>query len=157
MTIPQGGWHLDPRTLREVVDDRPALEAVLGVASPTDRVWLLRVLGRVEAAVAEGDFLLAGSPDWRDVLVVAHAHHWRGNFARAAELQSRALAIAGSPERLATTRQHIGKRLFDEGRIGEALLEFEAALALRTLLGSELVESSRKAARRARQLLGAEQ
>lgn len=155
MTIPGDAWHLDPLTLREVIDNRGALEAALDEATPVDRVWLLRVLGRVDAAVAEGDFLLAGTSGWRDVLVVAHAYQWRGDFARAAQLQLRALALAETPSRLATTRQHIGRRLFDEGRLTEALLEFEGALALRTLIGPALVESSRMAAARVRELLGA--
>lgn len=44
----QTGWHIDPDTLREVVDDRGQLEDDLSTATPADRVWLLRLLERVE-------------------------------------------------------------------------------------------------------------
>ncbi|MBO0841420.1 MAG: hypothetical protein J2O49_11435 [Sciscionella sp.] len=52
------GWHVDPLTLREVVDDRAELERRLVDAAPADRVWLLRVLGRLDDALTLGQRLL---------------------------------------------------------------------------------------------------
>lgn len=153
MTIPADAWHIDPVTLRDVADDRPALEAALIDAAPPDRVFLLRILGRVDQAIAEGEKLLAGACDWRTLLLVAHAYEWNGEFARAAALQRRALALADTPSRLATTQQHIGKRLFDEGLYGKALLKFEEALATRTLIDPELARSSQVAVDRVHELL----
>lgn len=52
-------------------------------------------------------------------------------------------------------RQHHGKALFTAGRFGEALAEFEAALAMRRASGApaDLLASSEQARDRARQLV----
>lgn len=157
MTVPQDAWHLDSFTLREIVDDRPALEALLDApaTTPSERVWLLRVLGHVDQAIGEGEQMLAARATWRDLLLVAHAYQWLGDFAHAAVLQRRALALADSPVRLARTHQQIGKRLFDEGRLEAALLAFEEALAMRGLVGDEVVADSRQAIERVHALLHA--
>ncbi len=151
-------WHLDPVTLRETVDDRAALEYERGVAAPVDRSWLLRVLGRSRAAVVEGQLLLTTAEDpWRLLLLVAHAHHWLGEWVEAARLQDDALRRAVNTPREATTRQHIGKRLLDEGRGAEAVVQLVLALQLREAAGvdADLVRSSRAALLRARVANGA--
>lgn len=151
------GWHIDPTTLREVVDDREALLAELESAGPVDRGWLLRVLGRGAEAAEEGERLLgAAAPDdgvWRVLLLVAHAHHWQGDHDRAAKLQDAAATLADSPGRRATTAQHVGTRLLDHGRVHEALAAFEEAVRLREALGdAATLRSSRLAATRAREV-----
>lgn len=155
---PVTAWHLDPVTLREVVDDHAALEHELDVAAPVDRIWLLRVLGRSRDAVAEGRRLLPIAEDpWRPLLLVAHAHHWLREWTEAAQLQDQALQRAIGTAREATTRQHIGKRLLDEGRGPEAVVQLVLALQLRETAGADpaLVTSSRDAVHRARATIAA--
>ncbi len=146
-------WHLDPVTLREVVDDRATLKRELEAAAPVERIWLLRVLGRPRDAVVEGRRLLPDEQDsWRLSLLLAHAHHWLGEWPEAARLHDLVLQVVVDTTREPTTRQHIGKRLLDEGRADEALVQLEHALRLRELAGAdpELIASSQAAVTRAR-------
>lgn len=83
---------------------------------------------------------------------------WLCEWAEAARLQDDALRRAVFTPREATTRQHVGKRLLDEGRGPEAVVQLMLALRLREMAGAdpELVASSQEAVRRARAATGAE-
>lgn len=148
-------WHFDPFTLREVVDDREAAMRQLSRAQGGDKVWLLRVLGRLDEARKVGEELLeAASDPYRPLLLLADVLRAQLDYDGARSLQERALLVCdGNRRREATARQHIGKRLFDEGRYAAAVEAFEAALALREADGdAELIASSTLALSRAREL-----
>lgn len=135
-----------------MVVDHVALERDLATADPINRLWLLRVLGRARAAVTKGRRVLAATDDpWRVLLLLAHAHHWLGERPSAEELEEEAQRRAVGTPREATTRQHIGKRLLDEGRRDDAITELTGAAQLREAAGVsfELVASSRTALHRA--------
>jgi len=146
-------WHIDPGTLREVVDDRKALEQELATAAPLEQVWMLRILGRLpEAEQLAREQLALASDRWRPLLLLADVRRWQDALDDAASLQDEAVALADSPSRRATTSQHIGKRLMDAGLPEAAARQFELALEIRQEDGAstELIESSRTALRRAR-------
>jgi tetratricopeptide (TPR) repeat protein len=146
-------WHIDPETLREVVDDREALEQQLVKASPLDQVWMLRILGRLSEAERIGREQLDAATDrWRPLLLLADVRRWQGSLDEATSLQDEAAALADSPARRATTNQHIGKRLMESGDAEAAAENFQRALDLREAVGaaSDVIESSRAALRRAR-------
>ncbi|MBC7292295.1 MAG: tetratricopeptide repeat protein [Actinotalea sp.] len=149
------GWHIDPTTLREVVTDEALLRAQLTEAPAADRVWLLRLLGDLAASAREGEQVLDAAADrFRPLLLLAHTLQWQGRWRDAGRLQKEALLLADTPGREATARQHIGKRLVDEGRYAEAAEQFAVALRLRQAAGAgeDLVASSRMALVRAQAL-----
>lgn len=124
-------WRTDPLTLREVVLDRPAMEARLGECPPPERIWILCLLDRAPEAVAEGLDLLAGASDrFRPLLVLAHAYQRQGRHGEAARLQEEALCLARTRSREAMVRRQIGLRLFDQAQYEEAAAEFEWACDL---------------------------
>ncbi len=146
-------WHIDPETLREVVDDREALEQQLVTARPLDQVWMLRILGRLSEAERLGREQLESATDrWRPLLLLADVRRWQGSLDEAAVLQDEAAGLAESPTRRATTSQHIGKRLLESGDAEAAAEHFQRALDLREAAGAVngVIESSRAALRRAR-------
>lgn len=102
--------------------------------------------------------LLSKTPSrhWRALLLVADVHRWRGDFRAARSLQEIASGEARTDTQLATIRQHIGKRLFDEAAYAETAEQFTLALELRRSVGTDpsLIESTTMALRRARELLG---
>jgi tetratricopeptide (TPR) repeat protein len=82
---------------------------------------------------------------------LAHVLHWQGRFRDADPLFTAAIASAREIARAATdgsideqratlmlafSFQHLGKSRFDEGRVDEALVLFEQALALRRQIGA---------------------
>ncbi len=82
---------------------------------------------------------------------LAHVLHWQGRFRDADALFTAAIASAREIARAATdgsideqratlmhafSFQHLGKSRFDEGRLDEALVLFEQALALRRQIGA---------------------
>lgn len=148
-------WRIDPVTLREVVDDPAALEELLDSGAPGDRVWALRVLGRLDDARREGEALIASDGGFRALLLFADVLSVKGEFTAASALQERATALADTPARQALALQHTGKRLFDEKRYAEAAERFRSALALRERHGAaaEAIASSRFALARAESLL----
>lgn len=157
MTDLDNAWHIDPITLRDVIDDRAAFEEALVGADVVDRIWLLRILGSLDEAVEAGKQALHDAPDqrFRVLMLLAHAHQWRGELDQAKRLQDQASTLANTDHRRATVYQHVGKRLFDEGQYEKAASEFARALALRERDGAspDLCESSRMALDRTRDLI----
>jgi tetratricopeptide (TPR) repeat protein len=150
-------WQTDPVTLRDVVVDRAAMKARLGVYPSVERVWALSLLGRSEQAVVEGQLLLAGSRErFRPLLVLAHACWYQYRWQEASLLQEEALRLARFPAREALVRYEIGRRLFDEGRYRDAAAEFDWASDLyRTAGHKRLARVCRQALERTRRVLAA--
>jgi tetratricopeptide (TPR) repeat protein len=150
-------WQTDPVTLRDVVVDRAAMKARLGVYPSVERVWALSLLGRSEQAVVEGQLLLAGSRErFRPLLVLAHAYWYQYRWQEASLLQEEALRLARFPAREALVRYEIGRRLFDEGRYRDAAAEFDWASDLyRTAGHKRLARVCRQALERTRRVLAA--
>lgn len=151
----EGGiWQTDACTLRDVVTDRSAMKARLGVYPSVERVWALSLLGCSEQAVAEGHLLLAGSKErFRPLLVLAHAYWYQCHWRDAALLQEEALQLARFPAREALVRYEIGRRFFDERRYRDAAAEFDWASDLyRTAGHKRLARVCRQALDRARRV-----
>jgi hypothetical protein len=140
--------------MRDVVLDREALENKLEDSTPLERVWILALLDRHEAALREGLALLAESQDRiTPLLVVAQVHQRSYRWHEAARLQEEALQLARTREREALVRHHIGRRLFDEARYRDAAAEFEWASDLYRATGrQERSGVSRQAMKRALQV-----
>lgn len=146
-------WRTDPRTLRDVVLDREAVEIRLAGCPPLERVWFLTLLDRDEEALDEGLRLLAESRDrLKPLLVLALVYQRSYRWHEAARLQEEALRLASTRAREAMVRHEIGRRLFDEARYRDAAAEFEWASDLYRVTGREqLSKMSRQAMERARQ------
>jgi tetratricopeptide (TPR) repeat protein len=147
-------WRTGTATMRDVVLDREALGSKLQDCTPLERVWILALLDRNEAALREGLALLAESQDrFTPLLVVAQVYQRSYRWHEAARLQEEALQLARTREREALVRHHIGRRLFDEARYRDAAAEFEWASDLYRAAGSkELSGLSYQAMERARQV-----
>ncbi|GAC1373366.1 MAG: hypothetical protein NVSMB43_10900 [Pseudarthrobacter sp.] len=152
-------WRTDPRTLRDVVLDRAAMKARLGVYPSVERVWALTLLGRSDQAVTEGHQLLNGSKEkFRPLLVLAHAYWYQYQWHEAALLQEEALRLARTPAREALVRYEIGRRFFDEGRYRDAAAEFQWASDLYRAAGHKRpARASRQALEHTRKVLTADQ
>lgn len=149
------------------------LEAA-GEAGDGERIFWLRVLGELEAAEELGRRALArvlpGTPAddaagaaagtatdgplppeaLGPAVRLAVVLQWQRRFDEADALYRRALASAeghGSHAFRAFAHQHLGKSLFDQGRLAEALEQFHAALDLRLEHGApaDQVSSTRQA------------
>lgn len=121
-------WRFDPVSLRDVAVDSQALTDRLPGAPALERVWILRMLCRLEEAAREGEELLASASNrFRPLLVLAEVYQWQYRWHDAALLHEEALRRAQTPSREATVREQIGRRLFDEGRYWSAAAEFEWA------------------------------
>lgn len=154
-TSPRGIWHTDPITLRDVVLDRAAMEALLSQCPPLERVWILCLLDRPEEAVTEGRRLLDASVDpLQPLLVLAQAYRRQYAWHEAARLQEEALRLARTLSREALVRRQIGLRLFDEARYRDAAAEFEWARDLYRSAGyrEHLARACQQALDRAREL-----
>lgn len=154
-TDPSNIWKTDPATLQDVVLDRDAIEAKLKRCPPLERVWILGLLDRTEEAILEGRDLLDGATDrLRPLLVLAQAYQRRYSWHEAARLQEEALCLARTRAREALVRRHIGRRLFEEARYGDAAAEFEWARDLYRTTGhrDQLVHACQQALDRARKL-----
>lgn len=177
---------IDPETLRDRPADESAARArlveleAMGEEGDAARVPLLRMLGEVDQACELGWRVLAraGGPSDAEALAtsgvvpvdaakaairLAHALHWKGDFATAGDLYStviRSLANANMegdprvPELEAFAHQHLGKMRFDEGKLDVARFHFEHALDLREKTGApaDQIESTRQALARVSQL-----
>lgn len=153
-------WHLDSSSLREVVDDGAALEERLAAAGDLERIWLLRLLGRLDEARAAGETVLDEAPQaperWRALPLLADVCAYQEDHVEAERLQVESLTLASAlgPLQEATVDQYIGKRLFDQALYEQAAQCFVTALRLRRDNGAaaELIESSRMALKRATEL-----
>jgi len=146
-------WKLDPLTLQEVLVDRKAALLQARNGTPMERIWALRLLGRLEEAADEGERLLAGSDNrFAPLLLLAHVYQCQYRWDDAARLQGEALTLARTPAREATVHHHTGRRLLEEGRYREAAEEFEWAWDLHRAAGSpeEVAQMSYSAMRLAR-------
>jgi molybdopterin-guanine dinucleotide biosynthesis protein A len=157
--IRQSAWIFDPVTLRDVATDPKKLAAQLHSALPEDRIWQLRMLGRLDEALAEGTALLAAasgaSDPWPILISVAEVYRWRENWAAAEDLQQQAWSLAVTPDRQATTLQQMGKRCFDLADYDGAARFFDLAAVLRPESADpEHVESDQLALTRAREVAG---
>lgn len=154
-------YRVDPRTLREVPEDRAAAEAWLsrGAGSAADRIAWLRILGRLPEAEAAARAAFAsavekagpgrppaGALPLAAVLPgirLAQVLHWKGEavpalrlLARTGETLSRATESPGVLSAWAFLHQHRGKVLLDAGHPGWALAGFRQALQLRARSGA---------------------
>jgi hypothetical protein len=85
-------WRTDPRTLRDVVFDREAVEMRLAGCPPLERVWLLALLDRDEEALDDGLRLLAEFRDrLKPLLVLALVYQRSYRWHEAARPQEEAL------------------------------------------------------------------
>lgn len=147
------GWHVDPTSLRPVLDDEPAFRAHHGDDPFVDALVLLWT-GRPREA--EAALATTPCPERRRRALLADAWRDQGRHAEALAAYERLVGeTAGTPSE-ATMRQHRGKALLAAGRPGEAVRELSAALAARTAAGADddLVASSRLALARARAVAG---
>lgn len=121
-------WHNDPLTLQEVPTNPAALVSHLAAAPPLERVWILRMLGRLEEAALEGEELLTAATNrFRPLLVLAQVYQRQYRWHETARLQEEALQLSHTPGREALVRDQIGRRLFDDGRYTDAAAELEWA------------------------------
>ncbi len=150
----------DPETLREQVDLDAcrARLAELGeqrsLSSLLERVWLLKVLDRLEDAlvISEESVRVARMAGTRKDLLrsrILHAtiNQWRGAFAAAEHELTTCAAEAegqGWPAIAAFAMQHRGKTHFDSGEFELARADFKRALFLRQESGAadEQIESA---------------
>ncbi|MEP6562931.1 MAG: hypothetical protein ABJD68_17865, partial [Nakamurella sp.] len=83
------GWHIDPISLREVLDDLPVAESAMATADATERIWLLILLHRIDQASAEGEAMMTATADpFRSSMLLAQAYQRAGRFDDARRLQS---------------------------------------------------------------------
>ena len=147
-------WRTDPATLRDYLIDSAEARARIAACPVPEKLRLLALLGHEEQALEEGLPLLEHAADPLELLLVLagvlqRQYRWR----EAARLQERALRLAGSQEREANVRHHIGLRLFDEALYRDATAEFQWASDLFMASGNpDDATASLQAMRRARQL-----
>lgn len=142
----------DPETLREIIDVEQCAERLgeLGdqrsLAALLERVWLLKVLGRLDEAlvVSEQSVRVARMGGTRKDLLRARILHasvqqLRGAFAAAhQELTTCATEAEGQgwSALAAFAYQHRGKVSFDAGDYSDARTDFKKALFLRQEAGA---------------------
>lgn len=151
-------WRTDPDTLRDVVLDHKAMEDRLTHCPALERVWVLSLLDRHQEAISEGAGLLAKADDrFQPLLALAVAYQRQYSWHEAALLQEEAMQLARTPASEALVRQHIGTRLFDEGRYLAAAAEFEWSRDLYCSTGrrEHLAQSCQQDLNRARELSNA--
>lgn len=137
----------DPATLREIVDAQECADRLAEIGEQQslpallERIWLLKVLGDLEAAgaVAEQAVRVARMAGTRKDLLRARILHatvlqFRGAYA-AAEQELTACADEAEAQRwagiAAFAYQHRGKTRFDAGDFDGARADFKRALFLR--------------------------
>lgn len=137
----------DPATLREIVDAQECADRLAEIGEQRslpallERIWLLKVLGDLEAAgaVAEQAVRVARMAGTRKDLLRARILHatvlqFRGAYA-AAEQELTACADEAEAQRwagiAAFAYQHRGKTRFDAGDFDGARADFKRALFLR--------------------------
>jgi tetratricopeptide (TPR) repeat protein len=150
-------WHTDPLTLQDVPTDTQALAAGLDASPPLERVWRLRMLGRLEEAALEGEELLTtASKRFRPLLVLAQVYQRQYRWHEAARLHEEALQLSRTPGREALVREQIGRRLFDEARYTDAAAELEWARDLYRSAGRQqlIIDNCEQALNRAREMAG---
>jgi tetratricopeptide (TPR) repeat protein len=142
----------DPDTLREQVDPRRCKERLDEIGEQRslpallERVWLLKVLGRLEDALvlSEQSVRVARMAGTRKDLLRARILHasveqYRGAFAAAEQELSTCAAEAegqGWTAIAAFAYQHRGKVHYDAGDYAEARADFKRALFLRQEAGA---------------------
>lgn len=143
----------DPETLRELVDLRECalrlaeIETQRSLPALLERVWLLKVLGRLDESLVLADEAvrqarMAGTR--KDVLRARVLHatvlQYRGAFA-AAEQELATCAAEAEGQRwagiAAFAHQHHGKNAFDAGDYEQARESFKRALFLRREAGAD--------------------
>ncbi|WP_405371971.1 MULTISPECIES: hypothetical protein [unclassified Microbacterium] len=150
----------DPETLREIVDLRQCQERLVelgeqrSLAAMLERVWLLKVLGRLDDSlvVSEQAVRLARMAGTRKDLLRARVLHatvqqFRGAYAAAVHELNMCVEEAegqGWASLAAFGYQHRGKTYFDSGDFGAARADFKKALFLRQEAGApeDQLESS---------------
>lgn len=157
--------HIDDATLRDVLDDpNAALRRLSDLETGSDaeepgvlgeRVGLLRLLGRLEAAERLARQAVAATADdtRRNVAAtirLGHVLQYQGRHAEADDLFMSALSAAevlDDDSLRAFAHQHLGKSLFDQGAFEAAAEQFTAALHIRADIAApeDQIESSRQA------------
>ncbi|HZC72451.1 MAG TPA: tetratricopeptide repeat protein [Jatrophihabitans sp.] len=162
-------YEFDAETLRESYADPAAVDARIGQlrndvrTAPDDiaellargeLVGLLRGVGRLDEALAEGKQAvdraeLVGTPAQQHTarIRLAHVHQWRGEFAQSNMLFTELLAAVQQfgPVIEAFTHQHAGKNDYEQGHWADARAHFARALQIRDEL--ELPEDQRASSR----------
>jgi tetratricopeptide (TPR) repeat protein len=148
------GWMVDPVTLRPVIIDELAFRS--GLANdPGLEVLVALWTGEPDKALEALEPLLDAAPDhWRWRALCADARRDLGDHQAAIADYRRLVNEHAGTSREAVLVQHLGKAHFAAGDYASATTWFERALALRTAAGADraLIESSRTALQRARQL-----
>jgi tetratricopeptide (TPR) repeat protein len=148
------GWEVDPVTLRPAITDELLFRSVYA-NDPALEVLVALWSGDPGTALVALEPLVRAAPDnWRWRALRADARRDLGDCRAAiADLCELVSEHAGTPKE-AVLMQHLGKAHFAAGEYESAATCFEQALTLRTAAGAErsLVESSRAALQRARQL-----
>ncbi|MDR6316657.1 tetratricopeptide repeat protein [Actinoplanes couchii] len=155
-------WRLDGGTLREVVDDRKALQA-LGerldgpLADEADnivkagllsvRAEVYRLLGELGMAAAASRLALAHAESAQDLqsqviaqAELAHVLRLRGDYMEADRLFQRAVDADVAPAVRSVVHENAGRSCFDQGRHMEALDHFARAIRLGAQEDTDLVE-----------------
>lgn len=150
-------WRTDPATLRDYIVDAAAARARIAVCPVPEKLRLMALLGHEEQALEEGLPLLTDCADPLELLLVlAGILQRQYRWGEAARFQERALRLAGSRDREANVRHHIGLRLFDEALYRDAAAEFQWASDLYRVSGNpDCATTSQRAMQRAWQLAAA--
>ncbi|MFX0537748.1 hypothetical protein ACQBAT_10275 [Ornithinimicrobium sp. Y1847] len=144
-------YLIDAETLREeLLSEEDTREWLAEVPDDPHATTFWRMLGELDRAVDVGQQQLderePGTADWAAAAVrLAHAHHWREEYAEAHELLSAAEEVFGASgeggaadeQLLAFVWQHRAKVFFDEGRLAEARADASRALETRRRIGAD--------------------
>jgi Flp pilus assembly protein TadD len=154
--MPEGGegWEFDPITLRPVITDETEFRA-RHADDPALEVHVALWTGHPDTALEALQPLLDASPDnWRWRALRADAIRDLGDHRSAIADYRQLVTEHAGTGREAVLVQHLGKAYFAAGDYSSAVSCFQRALTLRAEAGadSSLVESSRMALERARQL-----
>jgi len=139
------GWTIDPASLREVVTDRPLAEANLRAAAGPERLFWLRVLGRLDEAAAEADRLLAEpieqADPWRLLVEVAEILRYSRRIDTAEEFLQKAWRIAYARRLQGETLHRLALCRLEFGDQHAAAQSFVLARTMLGLFGAQVASA----------------
>jgi tetratricopeptide (TPR) repeat protein len=165
----------DPSGLWNHVENLKA--TALTIENPSERAAVLGEIGlylRILGELDEAEFYLLESLDLisehnlglkreiQQMIRLAHVLQWQKEFTESTRVFDQILEVCRQDEDaefyLSFALQHAGKNLFDQHRYEEALSLFEEALEIRTRqrAHSDLLESTKLAIQRTKELLGSD-